>query len=383
MHVEIVPGVGWQGRQITAVMILRDGSLSEDSVVFPPTFYLLQLAKTAPINTQKAIGADLKRLFENLEQAEIPWDHLNDDQMSGYIESTLLAKYNLSKRSISRHCSSIQGMYMHLSQAGFCERQFNFSFSYRDKHGVQECGLTRPSNSFKLKKKYINAPLLDTLLEHASETPGFLRARNELILELGHKLGLRTFEVTHERNLRVSDFKSVLSLNKKSNRLSCSTTIFGKGSKYRDVNIHPELLESIFRFIREFRKNVPGDNLICAENGSTLSPSFASRLFKQVRNCALPKLKTKLKELHLLDDAPYTVSWPSVKALTFHCLRHTYATNLVTYCEENQIDPRSYLPDQLGHTKFQTTMQYINCQAAIHNRDKGRSRFSVEEPDYA
>ncbi|MCK1791684.1 tyrosine-type recombinase/integrase [Pseudomonas violetae] len=379
MHLEKVPGINWQGRQITAVMILRDGPLSNESVVFPPTLHLLHLAKIASINTQMAIGADLKRLFESLEVAGVPWDQLSDDQMSGYIERTLLAEYNLSKRSIARHCSSIQGMYSQLSQSGFTDKNFKYSFNYQNKNGENEEGLSRYPDNPKPKRKYINDPLFETLLEHASETSGFLRARNELILELGHKLGLRSFEVTHSRNLIVNDLKDLLSLSKKTNRLSISLTIFGKRKKYRDVNVPPELLEKISEFIAEYSTDIQGNNLICAKDGSILSPSFASRLFKTVRDAALPKLKSKLNKLRKQDDAPYTISWNSVQLLTFHCLRHTYATNLVTYCDENNIDPCSYLPDQLGHTKSKTTKQYINCQATIYNRDKGRSRYSLED----
>jgi integrase len=233
-----------------------------------------------------------------------------------------------------------------------------------------------------LRRKYINDKFFEVLLEHASETPGFLRARNELILELGHKLGLRSFEVTHYRNLKISDLNEILQLAEKRNRLSSSVTIFGKRKKCRDIDVPPEILNKISQFLKVYSNEIKLDNLICAEGGNTLSPSFACRLFKRARDSALPKLKIALKELHEIDDAPYTISWNSTKSLTFHCLRHTYATNLVTYCYENGIDPISYLPDQLGHTKYSTTKQYTNFHAAIYNLDRRRRKYSVGDTDF-
>lgn len=378
MLIETVSRINWQGRQITAIMILQDGSLTNESVVFVPTFYLLHLAKTAPINSLKAVASDLKRYFESLKIGGRRWDEISDDQMSGYIETILLNKYKLSKRSITRHCTHINGMYTHLSKSGFTDKFFDYSFRYLDENGFEEQGNAPPSENFRLRRKYINDPLFETLLEHASETSGFLRARNELILQLGQKLGLRSFEVTHARNLKLSDLKELLALAKKANRLTCSLTIYGKRKKFREVDIPPELLETISRFIVEYGEEIQGNNLICSAEGNLLSASFACRLFKKIRDTALPKLKLKLDEFHEQDDAPYTINWNSILHLTFHCLRHTYATNLVTYCYENGIDPYSYLPDQLGHIKYKTTKQYTNFQAAIYNRDKRRSRYSVK-----
>lgn len=378
MRIEAVEGVKWQEREITVVMILRDGPLSNESVVFVPTFHLLQLAKYSPTNTLLAVASDLKSYFEALEEGCRKWDEISDDEMSGYIETTLLGKLQLSKRSIVRHCSSLKGLYTQLSKTGFTDKYFDFTYRYYDKDGVEEQGDAPPSRNFRLRKRYINNPLFEILLEYASETPGFLRARNELILHLGHKLGLRSFEVTHQRNLKLSELNNLLLLAEKNNKISTSITIFGKRKKVRDVDVSPDLLVKISSYIERYRKNIPGDNLICAQDGSNLGKSFACRLFKRVKYAALPKLKAKLKELFEQEDAPYTISWPSAQRLSFHCLRHSYSTNLVTYCYRCGIDPLSYLPSQLGHIKAETTRQYINFHAAIYNSDVLRSSFSVE-----
>ena len=147
MQLETVLGINWQGRQITTVMILKDGPLSNDSVVLVPTFYLLHLAKTAPINSLKAVASDLKRYFESLETGGRLWEDVSDDQMSGYIETTLLNKHKLSKRSITRHCIHIKGMYTHLSTSGFTDKFFDHSFRYLDENSFEEQGDTPPSEN--------------------------------------------------------------------------------------------------------------------------------------------------------------------------------------------------------------------------------------------
>lgn len=377
MQIEKV-GVMLHGREITTAMILRDGPLSAESVVFVPTLYLLHLAKAAPLNTLLATASDLKCYFEALEVGNKQWDMITDNQMSGYIETTLLTQHHLSKRSISRHCASIEGMYAHLTESGFSEKYFNYSFRYNDLKGFEEQGNSFLSENFKLRKKYINDQLFEVLLEHASETAEFLRARNELILQLGHKLGLRASEVTDGKNLKLDDLKCLLSISRRNKRFSCAVSIFGKRKKIREVDVPPELINMVDRFINEYDEQLKGNNLICAADGSLLSASFASRLFKRVKDVALPKLQSKLKELQEQEDAPYTISWKSIQSLTFHCLRHTYTTNLVTYCYDNKIDPFSYLPNQLGHTKSSTSKQYTDFHAAIYNTDTLRSRFSTE-----
>ncbi len=64
MRVAKVEGVKWNGCEVNAVMILRDGPLTNESVVFVPTYYLLHLAKAAPLNTLLATASDLKFYFE-------------------------------------------------------------------------------------------------------------------------------------------------------------------------------------------------------------------------------------------------------------------------------------------------------------------------------
>ncbi|MFK8399866.1 tyrosine-type recombinase/integrase [Pseudomonas sp. BGr12] len=379
MKVERVPGVKWQNREITIPMVLRDGPLSNDSVVFAPTLYLIHLSKTAPLNTLRATAADLKRYFEALEASGRNWEDITENEMSGYIESTLIADLKLSKRSIVRHCASIAGMYSYMSESGITEKYFNYKFRYYDENGHEEQGDAPPSKDFKLKKKYIAQELFEVLLSHAHERPGFIRARNELVLHLGQKLGLRCFEVTHSRNLQLGDIKELVANYKKNNRSSLQLTIYGKRRKIRDIDVPPEVIEKVEGFLTQYGEHLVGGNLICSIDGSRLSESFATRLFQTVRDSALPELKRKVKELEQLVDAPYIINWHSIKSLTFHCLRHTYATNLVTFCYENGIDPFAYLPSQLGHSKYETSKQYVIFEAAMYNRDAGRKQFSIAD----
>ena len=56
------------------------------------------------------------------------------------------------------------------------------------------------------------------------------------------------------------------------------------------------------------------------------------------------------------------------KYKTYHSLRHTYATNLATWCSENGYDWRAHVPSRLGHSKWETSQIYVEVEALMNNR---------------
>lgn len=378
MRIQLVRGIRWVGGELATYGILRDCPLDHDSIVIEPTLYLIEKAKhVESMNTLKSTASDLKFFFEALERAERDWRDITDNDMSGYIESSLIRGRNLSKESITRNTTSIAGFYSFSTNFGLTDKHFHFTFSYRDAHNkLIEQGDKKRHKNYRLNKKYINAELFDILLYNANETCGFLRRRDEIVLKVGYFAGLRAFEVTHPDNLKLDDIQSKLLEAEKQRNLSVSLLIYGKGNKARHVDLPPQLTSDISNFIRNERCEIPGNNLICKLDGSTLSESFASRLFTRAKKSSLPALIKKIKSLGEMEDAPYTISVNSIKALSFHCLRHTYSTDLVTYCYLHNIDPFSYLPNQLGHNDKKVTEQYVNFEASLQNREWFRRRHS-------
>lgn len=378
MRTQLVEGIRWSGGNLSTYAILRDGPLDQDSIVAEPTLYLIEKAKhVESLHSLRATASDLKFYFEALEKAGRDWRDITDNDMSGYIESSLIQGRKLTKVSIIRNASSLGGFYSFTTEFGLTDQHFSFTFSYRNaQHKLIEQGAKRRRTNFKLYKKYIYKSLFEIFLYNANETSGFLRRRDEIVLKLGYYAGLRAFEVTHPENLKVEDIKQKLLQAEKQKNISFSMLIIGKGNKVRHVDFPPELVTEISSFISQERKRVPGENLICAMNGKALSKSFASRLFNRVKKSSLPALMNEIRVLGEMDDPPYTISRSSAEALTFHCLRHTYSTDLVTYCYLHDIDPFTYLPNQLGHNDKETTEIYVNFEASLHNREWLRRKHS-------
>ena len=67
--------------------------------------------------------------------------------------------------------------------------------------------------------------------------------------------------------------------------------------------------------------------------------------------------------------------------LTFHALRHTYATNLVDFCYKHGYDPWQYVPEQMGHEDKATTKEYVIFDGKLHRREKIRRALNDEYDD--
>jgi site-specific recombinase XerD len=378
MHIQLVKGIQSAGGVLDSYVLLKDGELENDSIVLEPSLYLLKVAKeTLSLETVRANANDLKTFFESLEASNRDWRDITDNLMSGYIESTLQLKLGLKKTSIDRHCCSFKGFYNFATDYGLTEKHFEFTFNYKTESGSPTQSNSKRKYYYALHKKYINLPIFETILSNANETAGFLRDRDELVLFLGYHLGLRSAEVTNPLNLNISLIKNSLSKATNAKKMTISLDIIGKGGgKLRTVDLNATIIEKITNFLDGSRLQIPGDLLICSERGSALCKSHASRVFNKAKKRSLPTLKRKIQELETCDSTPYTISFPSIKNLSFHCLRHTFTTNLVSFCYENGIDPKAYIPNQLGHEDYCITKQYILFEANIYNRDILRSKLS-------
>jgi len=85
-------------------------------------------------------------------------------------------------------------------------------------------------------------------------------------------------------------------------------------------------------------------------SGMPLNRQHASTVFRNAKSTCSDLIKNRLKDK------------------SYHCLRHTFATNLVTYCYETNRDPWLLVPERMGHTDRSTTLQYIAWEAYINNR---------------
>ncbi|WP_191624322.1 tyrosine-type recombinase/integrase [Pseudomonas fluorescens] len=376
-------GIQWAGGSLDSYAILESGVLDNQSVVVPPTLYLLDLAKRGRSgHTIKANADDLKLLFETLKRFDIDWKDLTDNQMSGYLENILQNEHHLSNESVERHISTSKSFYKTSFKNGLLSVEKNFTFNYVRSHNLRYQGQGNGSPKYNLRQQYLSKNLFNLILAHIKTRDSFIRYRDELVLLFGYHCGLRSSEVTSLDNLQTESLLEKISEADATEHLTITIPIIGKGSKVRYVLVNPYTVNKIRKFLYGARSQLPPGCLLCSVKGKPLSASHATRLFQTTRDIALPSLKKEIQDAFTNKPDQYTVSFKTIKLTVFHSLRHTFATNLVDYCYKNGIDPYQYISEQLGHEREETTKEYITFEANIFSRDKTRKKLnSSMEPD--
>jgi integrase len=253
----------------------------------------------------------------------------------------------------------------------------NFTFYYnRDesKHDRSE----RRRVDFNLKNQYLDRALFEEVLSGVVARSDFIRERNELTLQFGFLGGLRTSEVTDRRNLITTNLRLLISEAEKNGENTIKVKIFGKRKKLRNVDFPPSLTKKIQNFMRGRRKNIKDGPLICSKHGDALRESFATDVFRSAKRCVQHRMPSLLENLGANTRNHYYVSFSAFNDLTFHCLRHTYATNLVDFCYKHGFDPWEYVPEQMGHDDEDTTKEYIVFDGLIYRREKVRRALEDE-----
>lgn len=378
-----VTDIAWAGGPLDTYAIINSGPLNADSIVLPPSLYLLSQAKLgAGQNSRRAEANDLKTFFEALARSNRNWLEITDEQMSNYLKNNLQTELQLRKPSIKRHISTLKKTYRFAYTNGLTPNPLEYTYHYVEQAEVKRQGQSSSSET-NLYKKYINKKIFDVISSNIRSVDGFLRERDELVLELGYNCGLRAAEVTSKLNLQTKKLRRLINEAEESHNLTITVPIIGKGNKLRHVVFNAEITQKIRNFLIGRRSKIPDGPLICSKSGNELSSGHASRVFHTALKIALPKLRWFTRRANKNNDDVYTISFNSIKKLSFHALRHTYATNLVSFCYEHGYDPWHYLMDQLGHAEETTTKIYILFDANIFHRDSIRRKLSKPRPTHS
>jgi len=208
-----------------------------------------------------------------------------------------------------------------------------------------------------LGSKYITLEELLLLKANVSGKSAFLRARNELMLDFGYFCGLRAHEVIINYPIS-TDIETILMKTQINSEESCRVEVIGKGGKVRTIIIPVDVQTKLFQFMKR-RRCLPEGPLFCSEDGLALNSQFASSVFSDAVSNMVYEDRQKFK------------------GKSFHCLRHSYATNIVTYCHENGRDPQAILPELMGHSDYSTTLKYVAWEAYLNNRIDIVGRLSL------
>ncbi|PQO98883.1 hypothetical protein C5612_27175 [Pseudomonas frederiksbergensis] len=380
LKIRYVEGIGWSGGAVNTYVVLEDGPLTEHSIVPAPTLYLIHLAQIGRLrHTIRSAAYDLLSFFQALSEHGQDWRRLVDRDMSGYLYGHLLKARSCSDETIARHKSTIKMFYEHAWQIGMLDTPAAFTYTYVSNE-LKAQGDGKKKVNFDLYNKYVEKDIFENLLSNVVAQSPFEKERDELALHIGYLCGLRSSEVTDARNLKTADLKERIANAEKTGDKTITVSIIGKGEKLRNVDIHPKAFKKIKAFLENRRKSIADGPLICKADGSALSGEHATYVFRSAKVSASAKIEEVLSALHTADPHLHFVTKPSFLKLTFHALRHTYATNLVDFCYKHGYDPWQYVPEQMGHEDEETTQEYVVFDGKLHRREKIRRALN-DEPD--
>jgi site-specific recombinase XerD len=347
--------------------------------------FLFEVAKSSKgnKNTQKARASDLKRFLNAISPASdkrhiyiSDFKSITDNQMNAYLIS--LQMEGLSEKSITRHISTIMEFYRFAFRNGYIDDHRIFTFN-EARQGVRLQFADKATS--QILSQFIDRDDFSAILSHVVAKSAFGRLRNELALKCGYHIGVRTEELVGYDNFSVNKLKSEFPNDKTGFLEHGFIKIIGKGHKLRSVPVCLDLKKDLFRFLYGDLSNKIGIHLFESRKGQPLTdPSYGSNTFRRA------------KEKFLATNIIPSKERKSFERWVFHSLRHTCATNFVTYCEDmdgGKYDPFLAIPQWMGHNDRKTTELYVCAEALLKRRLnvlKLMDRMSVEKdkelPDY-
>jgi len=326
--------------------------------------FLLHAAirSTGNVHSLKALASDLKRYLNILyikggELSIFPADYceVNDHQMNAYIIH--LQDDGLSDKTIVRHISSISGFYKHAYEYGFIEYPKEFSFNAA--RGERRLQLVEKSTS-QVLTHYLNEDDFTSILTHVEAKSHFKRMRDEMALMLGYYLGLRTHELVSYGNFNLIKLKEQFPSNNESMLSEGFISITGKRYKTRSVPMVFEVKKLLYRFLYgDLSRYIKNSIFECVNNQVLTDASYGTNVFRTA------------KQNYLSSNSVSDLHRKSVEYWGFHSLRHTCATNYVSFCEDGEqgkYNPFIQLPQWLGHSNPETTKIYIWAEAIKNKR---------------
>ncbi len=345
------------GIQIDTYAILEDRVYP----IIEPTMFLAHMSQKNSKESVRAYGNDLLKFFRELSEVNgisgilgQDFRDVTDNEMNAYLNAYLRRKHGLKLKSINRHIATLRSFYDYAYSHGLMAEKKSFSFLVRSDE-VKTSELAGVTKQFALE--YMSKDDLKTLLDSVPTNNFFNRKRDQLALMLGYYTNFRTHELVEEDNLKVSDLEKLITLDERGiPSITRPMKIYGKGNKFRDVRVWPELIQPLHEFLK-MAKRVGGTHLMCRQDGISLTTEgHGTKAFRRAVTSLLLKGELSIEEAEL---------W---RQRHFHCLRKCYATNAVTYCYREGYDKRSFVTRWMGHADHATTEVYIYFEALLNQR---------------
>ncbi|WP_415900850.1 tyrosine-type recombinase/integrase [Neptuniibacter sp. QD48_11] len=297
--------------------------------------------------TKKKYGQIVDSFFQTLHFYGTSFKNVSNQEILGFIQGYYEKRLPFQRQDNKPISPGqmrtvkyvIESLFKTGEEYGFCEIRKR-SFFYKEKPGTQ----INIDEAKKIESNYICIDAFQELLSVVDGKSDFVKERDKLVLRLGYEVGLRSHELVKSNNFSIARL-----LNQRvSYKLGdvIEWYVVGKGGKGRFVLIQQNLAELIFNFIdKHLEKLRASGHLFCCDyNNKKLSNRHGNNVFRTCANRAINN---------------------EFDSLSFHSLRHTYATNLAIWCDRNKVNPR-LISDRLGHSDAETTAIYVEVAHVIN-----------------
>ena len=270
-------------------------------------FEFLENDKKLSNNTLQSYKRDLKQFRRYIEGCEVPYNKVDEEVMTNYIE--YLEELGKKPSTISRCIASIRSFYQYVVKRGKVKKDPTKNIQSPKIDKRVPCVLT--SNEVEL------------LLEQPKDVD-LKGIRDKAMLEFAYATGMRVTEI--------------ISLNLEDVNIEEGYVICRTGAKQRNIPLGSLSLSALKEYIEDARpiliKNEREKALFVNVNGQRLTRQGFWKIIKYYK-----------EQAHIEKD------------ITPHVLRHSFATHLL----QNGADLKS-IQTMLGHSDISSTQVYMQFQ---------------------
>lgn len=270
-------------------------------------FKFLEEDKKLSNNTLQSYKRDLKQFKEYLEENEIRYNYVHEEEMKNYIEH--LEELGKKPSTISRCIASIRSFYQYVVKKGKVKED-----------------PTEHIQSPKIEKRVpsvLTSKEVELLLEQPKDVD-LKGIRDKAMLEFAYATGMRVTEI--------------ISLNMEDVHLNEGYVTCKNGSKQRNIPLGKMAAKALKEYIEEARgiliKSEDEQALFVNINGGRLTRQGFWKIIKYYK-----------EQAHI------------TKEITPHVLRHSFATHLL----QNGADLKA-IQTMLGHSDISSTQVYMQFQ---------------------
>lgn len=305
-------------------------------------------------NTVRTYASSLLKFLNTLQNPNDNFDKVDTCYINAYLNSTLYQEQKLACTTIDKDACAINLFYDFLYSRGIMKKHIHGTFSNNDYAKTELTSLIA-----SLPQEYMSeGEYKKIILAYVPGSNDFYRDRNILALKLGYYAGFRSHELILPFNLSIKKLKNEFPKKLLMHPEAVYMKIQGKGKKYRSSFVQREGVIAITTFLYGKYKDKFKTTLICNLEGDPLTDDqFGSDTFRY----SLTK--------YLASNFTEKNKYEQLLKRSYHSQRKCYCTNSVAICRKQGLDVRTYVPQWLGHSDWETTKIYIFFEAQLNMND--------------